>query len=171
MAKKRPYVLVRIKTFNRGLGHLSRRYTYQGKRFDIDHGWYKVGRGMGAELAKVRHPSSSAEIFDIVELEQAQELVESEAHEPWAQGQMAPDRSPEVKLREFKRRQEIKDARAALAESEDEGWDDIPARSASRATEPPVEVAMSKPSKKASKKVTKNTDGKKKKSGRRSASK
>lgn len=163
--RKRPFVMVRIKTYNKGRGHVARRFTYQGKRFDIDHGWYKVGRGMGAELGKIRHPSTDAEVFDIVELEAAQELVEAEAHEPWAAGQLAPERAGEVRVSEFKRRDEIKKERASQDESTDEGWDDeSPERSDSRATEPPQPKAAPPAAKK-------KATSKKKKVTRRSQTK
>lgn len=121
-----PFVLARIKTPDKRKGHLVRRYTYQGKRFDCDNGWYKVGRGMGDELAKLKNPSTDTFIFDIVELEEAEEIDHKESNQEWARGARRPEDAPAVKVGDFKRRKEIKEE-VALREADtlsDSDWDD-----------------------------------------------
>lgn len=121
-----PYVLVRIKTPDKRKGFLVRRYTYQGKRFDCDHGWYKVGRGLALELAELTNEATDSLIFDVVEMEEAKKMVKKEEGEDWSRGQRPPDQAPSVKAKDFKRRSEIKEEVAAREATSggDEDWDD-----------------------------------------------
>lgn len=126
MAKKNPFVLARIKTPDKRKGFRVRRYTYQGKRFDCDNGWYKVGRGMGEELAALRNSANDTEIFDIMEMEEAVEVDEKEKAKEWSRGARPAEQAPAVKVKDFKRREEIKEevAQREGDSMSDGDWDD-----------------------------------------------
>jgi len=110
-------VAARIKEYEPRKGQVCRRYTYMGKRFDIDVGWYKVDRVVGEELAKLQHPDTGSEIFDVVEIEEAEKLDELA---PMAGQALPASRAPDVRGREFARAREIAEAR----NHSDEGTDD-----------------------------------------------
>lgn len=169
---KKPYVCARIVTPNKHLGHVVRRYTYQGKRFDCDHGWYKVGRGVGEELAQLKHPSTKAKIFEVVEAEEAESITKQEQTEEWGRTATPPSRASAVKITDFARRKEIQKAEAARTGeglTADE-WDD-PVKphdltDADSGDSAQVAVEQASPTPVAKKKATKKTG-----SRRRSATK
>lgn len=104
MSQKAFYVAVRIREYNVKSGNVARRYTVAGKRFDIDHGWYKVQRSMGERLEKERHPDTGALVFDVVELDEAVEMDETD---PMPDSAVAAKRATAVKGREFTRLRQV----------------------------------------------------------------
>lgn len=74
-------LLVRIHPFNRGSGHITRRYTYRGTRFDVDRGWYEVPGWIAAELKGLYHPSTGTSIFEVQTPEGALKVDEKEAEQ------------------------------------------------------------------------------------------
>lgn len=174
---KTPYVLARIKTPDHRKGHKTRRYTYQGKRFDVDHpGWYKIGRQMGVELAELKNPATDTHIFDIVELPDAEEIDDREAGEDWSRGNRPAAQGTPVKIDAFKRRQEIKDEVAEREASglSDGDWDDSfdPDEDDGAEDDEPQEEAASGKKDSKKKKSKKGKKGSGKKGGsRRSSSK
>lgn len=83
-------LLVRIYPFNRGSGHITRRYTYRGTRFDVDRGWYEVPAWVANELKGLYHPSTGTSIFEVqtsegalqVDVQEAEQEVKSPAARP-----------------------------------------------------------------------------------------
>lgn len=115
------YLLVRLKTYDRHLGQLARRYTYQGKRFEIDKGWYKVARSVANEIAELKHPSTGALMFDVVEEDVADEIDTQETTQDWAAKSPKAGQAAPVPTRDFTRRKEVKEAEYAREHIEDEG--------------------------------------------------
>ena len=125
---QKPYVYARIKNYDPRSGQLTRRYTYQGKRFDCDVGWYRVGRAMGQELAEITHPASGVAVFDVCEADEAEALDKKDSKQPWANSVHRAEDAVPVKIGEFKRRSEIKATNAEKARQREvdslTDWDD-----------------------------------------------
>lgn len=70
-------LLVRIRAYNDRQGHVLRRYTYKGYKFQGERGWYRVPREVGEYLRTVRHVASdsySPFAFDVCTNAEAAEL-------------------------------------------------------------------------------------------------
>lgn len=128
------FLCVRVHNFDKRTGHITRRYTVQGKRYDIDDGWYRVGRGIALELASEVHPSTSATVFEVVELVEAERIDEQEKTQPWAHALRSARDGIEVRLRDHTRRAEIIAARSTPDHERSDAWDDDD-------VDPPVEEA------------------------------
>ncbi len=75
-------MLVRLKPFNKKKGHVLRRYTYRGIRFDVNRGWSRVERPVAQYLRDVRQVSGdqdSPPAFDVCTESEARALDEKEA--------------------------------------------------------------------------------------------
>lgn len=73
--------LVRLKPFDSRRGHVLRRYTYAGVKFQEDRGWYRVSRDMAAYLRTVRQVAGdpySPLAFDVCTPDEARALEASE---------------------------------------------------------------------------------------------
>jgi len=84
--------LVRLKPFNKKKGHLLRRYTYRGIRFQESHGWTRVRKEIADYLEQVHqipgdedsplafdvHSATEAKAIDKKEAEDAQKKTPAE---------------------------------------------------------------------------------------------
>ena len=109
MSKSSRYRLVRVKAFNARKGYTTRRYTYKGKRFDIDDGWYEVPTRLAEEMKNLKN-REGLKIFDIKSLEEAQEIDDVE--ELPAGPARDADHAARVKPSDFKRHKEVEAAKA-----------------------------------------------------------
>ena len=68
-------MLVRLKTHDPRRGHVLRRYTYRGIKFQVERGWYRVAEEVANYLRSVRQVASdehSPLAFDVCTHEEAQ---------------------------------------------------------------------------------------------------
>jgi len=75
-------LLVRLKAFDPRRGHVLRRYTYRGVKFDGAHGWYRVEKGVADYLRAVRQVDTdphSPLAFEVATEADARRLDEEEA--------------------------------------------------------------------------------------------
>ena len=76
-------MLVRLKPYNKKKGHILRRYTYRGIRFQGTRGWYRVTKEVADYLAQVFQlpgDEDSAQAFDVCTESEAKKLDKLEAH-------------------------------------------------------------------------------------------
>ena len=76
-------LLVRLKPYDPRRGHVLRRYTFAGIKFQHDRGWYRVEEPVGAYLKGVRQVNGdeySQLAFDVCTEQEAKELETSEAN-------------------------------------------------------------------------------------------
>ena len=77
MTTERDTLLVRLRTHNRRIGQVLRRFTYKGFKFQAERGWYRVPREVGAYLRTVRNvanDSYSPFAFDVCTDAEAAEI-------------------------------------------------------------------------------------------------
>jgi hypothetical protein len=77
-------LLVRLKSYDPRRGHVLRRYTYAGIKFQDDRGWYRVEKPVAEYLRKVREVAGdpySPSAFDVCTEAEAQALDAAEADE------------------------------------------------------------------------------------------
>lgn len=103
------YLLVRVKNFNPRKGYKTRRYTYKGRRFDIDDGWHEIPRLFAEEMRDLKN-DEGLKIFDVVELGVAQELDDTEDAPTGTQARDA-DHAGRVLPSQFKRHDEMEKAK------------------------------------------------------------
>lgn len=97
MAKE--FRLVRIKPYNKKSGHVLRSYTYQGMKFQVERGWYKVDLEMAEYLAEVRSEpenETSPMGFDVCTEAEAKALDKREYDAKVRNGQIDPEHAPRV---------------------------------------------------------------------------
>lgn len=76
-------MLVRLKPFNKKKGHVLRRYTYRGIRFQGARGWYRVTRDVADYLVRVFQvpgDEDSPQAFDVCTESEAKRIDKLEAH-------------------------------------------------------------------------------------------
>ncbi|MGE0322263.1 MAG: hypothetical protein AB7K71_36220 [Polyangiaceae bacterium] len=76
-------LLVRLKSYDPRRGHVLRRYTFAGIKFQHDRGWYRVEEAVGKYLKGVRqvHGDEYSQLaFDVCTEQEAKELETSEAN-------------------------------------------------------------------------------------------
>ena len=74
-------MLVRLKEHDPRRGHVLRRYTYEGIKFQVERGWYRVSEKMAKYLEGVRqvHDDPNSPLaFDVCTEQEAQELDATE---------------------------------------------------------------------------------------------
>lgn len=74
-------LLVRLKPHNPKAGHVLKRYTFKGVRFQVDRGWYEVPEALAEELRGKRqrsHNEHSPAAFDVCTPAEAQALERRE---------------------------------------------------------------------------------------------
>jgi hypothetical protein len=77
-------LLVRLKPYDPRRGHVVRRYTYAGIKFQEERGWYRVEKAVAEYLRNVRQVPSdrhSPHAFDVCTEAEAKTLEASEAEE------------------------------------------------------------------------------------------
>jgi hypothetical protein len=75
--------LVRLRPHDPRRGHVLRRYTYKGIKFDSDRGWYKVTKAVADYLRTVHQETGNEHsplAFDVCTETQAQE-IDAREHE------------------------------------------------------------------------------------------
>ena len=85
--------LVRIKPHNPKIGHVLRRYTWRGMRFDEERGWYRVDARVAEHLATVHSrvgDENSPLAFDVCTEVEAAALDKREYDAKVREGRMAP---------------------------------------------------------------------------------
>ncbi|MCG8424392.1 MAG: hypothetical protein MJE77_41395 [Proteobacteria bacterium] len=73
--------LVRLKPYSKKKGHLLRRYTYKGIKFDHQRGWYRVAKPIADYLAEVRQTADDPDTplaFDVCTDDEARAMDEAE---------------------------------------------------------------------------------------------
>lgn len=93
--------LVRLKPYNKKKGHVLRRYTYRGIRFQGSRGWYRVTGDVAGYLGKVRQVPDDADsppAFDVCSEAEAKEIDKLEAHH--ARGALPAEEATDVTLGE-----------------------------------------------------------------------
>lgn len=76
--------LVRLKRLDPKRGHVLRRYTYRGIKFQVDRGWYRVSKEVAEYLEQVRQVAAdphSPAAFDVCTEEAARARDAEEARE------------------------------------------------------------------------------------------
>jgi len=74
-------MLVRLKPYDPRRGHLLRRFTYRGIKFQVERGWYRVEEPVADYLREVRQVSSdehSPLAFDVCSEAEARSVEEKE---------------------------------------------------------------------------------------------
>lgn len=91
--------LVRIKPYSKKKGHLTRRYTVFGVKFEIHKGWYRVRLKVADYLADVTPDGDpdSPYIFDVCTEQQAMEMEERERRRALERAGMGPFRANDPK--------------------------------------------------------------------------
>jgi len=70
-------MLVRLKEYNPRRGQVLRRYVYDGVKFQVEYGWYRVSKEMAEYLKTVRQEDMdphSPPAFDVCTEKEAKEL-------------------------------------------------------------------------------------------------
>lgn len=116
-------LLVRIYDYNPATGNVARRYTYMGKRFDIDLGWYAIATAMAERLRRVTHPDTGANVFEVCTFEEAMGL--DDMHPMPGNKALPASRAAQVKGREFTRAREVVAAENSDDSHEDDDLDAI----------------------------------------------
>jgi hypothetical protein len=72
--------LVRIKPYNKRRGHVLRRLTFRGYRYDAAQGWYEVSDSLANELKKLKQTSDkyADPAFDVCTRAEAKAIQEEE---------------------------------------------------------------------------------------------
>lgn len=86
-------MLVRLKPFNKKLGHVIRRYMIGRMRFDVHRGWYSVPADVAERLRGIRQIQGDADspaAFDVCTQDEARKIDAREA----VKNQAAPATSP-----------------------------------------------------------------------------
>lgn len=81
---------VRLKPYNPKRGHLLRRYTVFGIRFECEKGWYEVDDDIAIYLKTVHQDNNdpdSKDAFDVCTLDEAKELDRKERRERLRRGE------------------------------------------------------------------------------------
>lgn len=101
-------MLIRLKPFNRKKGHVLRRYTYRGLRFQESRGWTRVRQDIADYLEKVHqipgdedsplafdvHSESEAKAVDKKEAEDARARTPAESATEVAEARDEPEPPP-----------------------------------------------------------------------------
>lgn len=88
---------IRLKPYNPRAGHVLRRYTYRGIRFESEKNWYPVPLSVAEYLASVRNVADDPQsplAFEVRTREQAEWIARKEFEEAVQGGRARPGQGP-----------------------------------------------------------------------------